>query len=172
MRVFVALWPPPEALTHLQVAVEAARAAVSDAVEPRWIPAARQHLTLAFVGEVDDEGLANVLRRTQRAAAPVPPLPLALARAGRFGSAVLWTGLMGDVEPLGELARRIGWQDKPFRAHLTVARGRGRADLRPWVAALAAYEGPAWTAEGITVVRSTLGPSPTYEVLEQLRFAS
>jgi 2'-5' RNA ligase len=168
VRVFVAVWPPAEAVAHLSAAVAAARAgAPSPGREPRWVPAARWHLTIAFVGDVDDEGLAKVLRRTQAAAAQRSPAALAFAGAGRFGSAVLWAGLTGDVPTLAGLARAIGWQDKPFRAHLTLARGRG-VDLRPWASALQTYAGPTWSAAEVTVVRSTLGPEPRYDVLEAL----
>jgi 2'-5' RNA ligase len=172
MRIFVALWPPRDAVAHLAAAVAAARQRTDDG--PRWIPPERWHLTLAFVGEVDDDGLAKVVRRTARAAAPAAPLSLSFAGAGRFGSGVLWAGLSGDVAPLSDLAQRIGWQDKPFRPHLTLARapGRRRIDLRPWVAALQAYAGPTWQAPGITVVCSTLGPEPRYDVLERIALGS
>jgi 2'-5' RNA ligase len=167
VRVFVALWPAPSAVGHLAAAVDGVRAGAGVA-GLRWIPPERWHLTLAFVGEVDEDGLAKVVGRTQRAATRTSPLALAFAGAGRFGSAVLWVGLTGDAAPLSALASRIGWQDKPFRPHLTLARGRGHVDLRPSVAELRAYEGPSWVAGVITVVRSTLGAQPQYDVLERV----
>jgi 2'-5' RNA ligase len=58
--------------------------------------------------------------------------------------------------------------DELFRAHLTVARGRGRSAIpiaRAAAPVLADYAGPAWTPDAVTLVRSRTGPSPHYEVL-------
>ncbi|RKS72780.1 2'-5' RNA ligase [Motilibacter peucedani] len=161
-RVFVALWPSAEAAAHLQAALDALDAPL------RWVPAERRHITLAFVGDVDGEGVAKVVQHTQQAVRSSAPLHLQLAGAGRFGSSVLWAGVAGDTEPLAALARAIGWQDEQLRSHLTLARGRGKPDLRPWAQRLADYAGPEWTAQDVTVVRSLLGPSPRYEVLERI----
>ena len=51
MRAFVALIPPAEALGELADAVAPVRAAHPGL---RWTPAAQWHLTLAFLGEVDE----------------------------------------------------------------------------------------------------------------------
>jgi 2'-5' RNA ligase len=39
------------------------------------------------------------------------------------------------------------------------------ADVRPIVDDLSEYQGPAWTAEEIYLIRSTLGGQPRYETL-------
>ncbi|NHC46910.1 RNA 2',3'-cyclic phosphodiesterase [Motilibacter aurantiacus] len=175
MRLFVALPLPPEVLAQLDAALVAVRA---DHPEPRWVPAQRWHLTLAFLGEVEERAVPELGERLARAAARRGPLELALAGAGRFGSGVLWVGLTGEVGRLSRLAeaiaaaaRRTGIEveDRRFRPHLTVARGRaaaGRpADLRPAAAALAAYEGPGFRAGHVALVRSVLGPQPAYTEL-------
>jgi 2'-5' RNA ligase len=99
---------------------------------------------------------------------------------GRFGRGkftVLWAGVRGDVDPLRALARsvrrelkraRLPYDDKPWKPHLTVARPGDRLD-RAGVDAdrelLAGYEGPAWAAREITLVRSHPGPKPRYDRL-------
>lgn len=171
MRLFVALVPPPEAVAHLGVTVVAVSAAHPDL---RWIPPERWHLTLAFLGEVEDRRLPDLVKRLGRAASRHPVLRLRFAGGGRFGRQVLWAGVQGDVPALGRLAgsvtaaaRRTGLDvdERPYRPHLTLARTRTPADLRPLLPALAAYDGPEWTAEQVQLVRSRLGPSPTYEGL-------
>jgi 2'-5' RNA ligase len=59
-------------------------------------------------------------------------------------------------------ARRTGVpvDDRPYRAHLTLARARGGADLRPAAAALAGFAGTPWTADTLHLVRSRLGAGP------------
>ena len=171
MRLFVALVPPPEVLAHLSAAVAPVRAGHPHL---RWTPPERWHLTLAFFGEVDERVVPDLGERLRRAAARHPTPSLSLAGGGRFGKQVLWVGVRGDVDVVAPLAasaaaagRRVGArvEDRPYRPHLTLARSRAPEDLRPLVAALAGYAGPAWTARDVELVRSRLGAAPTYETL-------
>jgi RNA 2',3'-cyclic 3'-phosphodiesterase len=172
VRLFVAVWPSAPAVADLASAVSALHV---DGTAPRWLPANRWHVTLAFLDEVDDATVprlrAGLGRRARRAA----PTELQLTGAGRFGRGVLWVGVAGDVVSLTELAthtaaaaRRTGIEveDRRFHPHLTVARGRPGADLGPWAKALASYAGPAWPMDRVSLVRSQLGPKPTYTELE------
>jgi 2'-5' RNA ligase len=88
MRAFVALIPPDAALAELADAVAPLRAAHPDL---RWTPIGQWHLTLAFLGEVDEGVLPELTERLARAARRHRPLPLVLAGGGRFGDRVLWT---------------------------------------------------------------------------------
>ncbi len=162
MRLFAAVYPSPEALAHLRAALPAPDPALRWTTEEQW------HLTVAFYGSVDDAVVPELTERLGRAAGRTPPLSLRIAGAGRFGRTVLWLGLDGDLDPLHRLAERavaagrrsgLAMEDRRFRAHLTLARARDRAgaDLRPYVDALRAYAGPAWIADELVLVRSTLG---------------
>lgn len=183
MRLFVAVVPPPSALDDLAAAVAPLRETAGP--EVRWQTPDRWHVTLAFLGEVPDErvGRLRAALGAVAAAARVGPggLELAVHGGGRFGHRVLWAGLTGDVAPLGALARavaraarelRIDVERRPFRGHLTLARVRGETDLRPLAAALAGYEGPAWHATELVLVRSYLGPHPRHEVLDRWPLAA
>jgi 2'-5' RNA ligase len=57
-------------------------------------------------------------------------------------------------------------EDRRFHPHLTIARGRAGADLRQWVKALASYAGPPWPMDRVSLVRSKVGPRPSYTELE------
>ena len=160
MRTFVAVRPPAAALAHLHEQ------------RVRWpSDPARWHLTLAFLGEVDDPGrlvppLAAVCSRTGA-------LRLRLAGSGRFGRAgPVWVGVDGDVGALAALAGEgaracrghgVEVERRPYRPHLTVGRG-GVPDPR----SLAAYAGPAWTASEVEVVVSSLGRTVRHEVVARL----
>ncbi len=178
MRLFVALAPPESALDELEDAVAPLRAA---APELRWTGRASWHLTLAFLGEVGEEVLPDLATRLERAAHRHPPQHVAIAGGGAFPSArraqVLWAGFAADDKALASLAdsvaagaRRAGapppGQHKKFRAHLTLARCRGPADVSQLTRTLADLNGTAWTASSIHLVRSYLssGP-PQYEDL-------
>jgi 2'-5' RNA ligase len=171
VRLFVALNLPEEHLDDLTAAVEPVRRSHPDL---RWAPPHRWHLTLAFLGEVGEGKLPELEARLQRAAARCPPLGLAVAGAGRFGRQVLWVGVTGDTEPLRRLAgavaaaaRRCGIDvgERSYHPHVTVARARTPTDLRAAAAALSSYAGAPWTAEAVELMRSRLGPTPSYEPL-------
>ena len=175
MRLFVAVTPPPQAVDELCSATAGLRSTHS---ELRWTRPDQWHLTLAFLGEVDDDARTDLTIRLGRVAPRHPPVQLALSGAGRFGDRVLWTRVTGDVAALRRLAAsvqaaarraRLAVEERPYRPHLTLARGRESADLRPAVDALAGFAGCTWTAAELHLLRSRLGAGPDrtsrYELL-------
>jgi RNA 2',3'-cyclic 3'-phosphodiesterase len=182
MRLFAAIVPPPHALQHLDAAVQPLRDGVV-----RWSSPEAWHITLAFYGEIPDERVADLSDRLERAAGRHTRLELSLAGAGRFGGRILWVGCAGDPAALQRMAdscgaagRRAGADvdtDRRLRAHVTLARApRQPVDLGPYVAALAEYAGPTWTATEIALVRSQLGAGeggrPRYQELAAFNLAS
>jgi 2'-5' RNA ligase len=160
VRLFVALAPPADVVEHADRAVAPLRTRYSDL---RWIPAHRWHLTLAFYGEIADDKVDGVADMVVRGLAGHGPLELQFRGAGQFDRRALWLGVGGQVAGLKALARVVTFDRRPFRPHLTVARLRGAVDARPAVTELGSYEGPSWVADSVHLVRSTLGPSPTYD---------
>lgn len=180
MRAFVALTPPASTRAELADALAPVRAAHPDL---RWTPPAQWHLTLAFLSDIDGDELGEgilpeLIERLTRTARRHAPMELALAGGGRFGDRVLWTRVKvfgSDVlrargragrDDLGTLAASVGAaarrckipvDDRPYRPHLTLARGRPGADLRPAAEALRDFSGTRWTADALHLVRSTLG---------------
>jgi 2'-5' RNA ligase len=166
VRLFVALTPPPDVVTELWTASEALR---NEQPGLRWALPDQWHLTLAFLGEVGEGATSDLVARLGRVAGRHPPLVLSLGGAGRFGNRVLWTRVRGETDGLRRLAAsaraaarraRVPVEDRPYRAHLTLARARDGADLRPAVAALNGFEGRAWTVDRLHLVRSHLGAGP------------
>jgi 2'-5' RNA ligase len=173
VRLFAALEPSPEAIDHLTAAVTPLQ---DDAL--RWTSVSDWHLTMAFYGELDEARLPGLKERLVRAAGRHGPVSLALAGAGRFGTRALWVGCTGELLALRRLSqsaiaagRRAGADvvdKRRFKAHVTLARTyRNRpTDLRPYVAALAEYEGPQWIGHEIQLLQSHLGEGrPRYETL-------
>jgi 2'-5' RNA ligase len=166
VRLFVALSPPGEVVAELW-----ARTAALHELAPqmRWTHPEQWHLTLAFLGEVDDGRLAELSSRLGRVAGRHPALSLSFGGGGRFGQRVLWTGVRGDRVGLGKLAdsaraaaRRSGLavEQRRYRPHLTLARTDRAVDLRPLVQRLESYAGEPWTATLLYLVRSQLGAGP------------
>ncbi|WP_065960972.1 RNA 2',3'-cyclic phosphodiesterase [Streptomyces sparsogenes] len=181
MRLFAAVLPPDPAVAELAARVGALRR-LPGADGLRWTERAGWHFTLAFFGQVDESVLPALHERLARAAHRHPPHEVRLAGGGRFADKVVWAGVEGDRATLGHLAdsaeagaRRAGVamerHRRPYHPHLTLARCRGGADLRPYVDGLADFEGSAWTVAELSLVRShppapgVPGAQPRYEVV-------
>lgn len=131
MRLFVALDVPLST-----------RHALDDAIAPlrarhhtlRWIPLDAWHLTLAFLGPTPVARRLRAQIALQSVAWTCQPFQLLLdGRLGRFGDRVLWAGVASTGDGLTDLATSVRdalasagvmTDDRPFRAHLTVARAR------------------------------------------------
>ncbi len=101
----------------------------------RWVDPSNIHLTLAFLGELTDEQLAEAIQATELVSQQAQPFSYRLSHLGTFGSPrfprVIW---MGIEEPVGSLAslhrmlnrhlQRRGFEvdTRPFSPHLTLAR--------------------------------------------------
>ena len=168
---------PPEAARELDEVVAPLRPSWP---ELRWTGVDAWHLTLAFLGEVDEVVTSRLAHRMHNAARRHTPLSLYLAGAGAFPgprrARVLWTGIQGDVRGLGRLAdsvaagaRKAGAppadSGRGYQPHLTLARCRAPADVSPLVDRLGSFAGTPWVANEIYLIHSRLGAHPRYEVL-------
>ena len=160
MRLFVAVRPPAEVLAHADAALVPVREVHRDL---RWVPPERWHLTLAFYGEVPDDKVDGTADMVERRLRGQVPCSLSFAGAGQFSRRALWIGLVGEVDVLRATARAVTFERRPYRPHLTVARLRGGVDAAGAVESLRTYAGPAWTADTVHLVRSRLGPAPSYD---------
>lgn len=174
-RRFVALPVPAEVRERLAASLPT-EPSVTDGV--RWTRPESWHLTLAFLGDVDDRRFDHLVHTLKGgvAASRVAPRRLALDQLGTFGKRVLWIGV--DASPEASLhvladgvraaLRRGGYAvvDRPLRAHVTLARAGRRPVTRTLTDACAAAITPdhastlAWTPNAIEVWRSTLGSGP------------
>jgi RNA 2',3'-cyclic 3'-phosphodiesterase len=172
MRLFVAILPPSEALDELAAAVAPLR---QEAPDLRWAGRQQWHLTLAFLGEVDERVLPELTTRLERAASRHPAQELAFAGGGAFPSArrarVLWSGFRADGRALAALAasvaagaRRAGApppdEGRKYHPHLTLAHCRRPADVSGLVGSLGDFAGTSWTAQSVALMRSHLGSGP------------
>jgi 2'-5' RNA ligase len=158
VRCFVALWPDEAARDRLCLAAQAQKTRFPRA---RQIPCENLHLTLAFIGELDENRAAQVAVALETIS--IQPFTWMLDRLGAFDRArVLWAA-GPDSPPLAELARRVRtlldelrvpYDRKPFVAHVTLLRDVSRDAARQ-----AAYpiEPPiAWQAGRAVLLRSVL----------------
>ncbi|MEV2274452.1 RNA 2',3'-cyclic phosphodiesterase [Nocardiopsis sp. NPDC049922] len=177
MRLFVALNPPTETLEALAEAVDRGRGFGRPV---RWTGTDAWHITLVFLGEVEEDRLPVLTAaigeraRTQRA------LSLAIEGWGRFPprgrrSSVLWAGVSGDTEALDALAHgmrsaaraaRISVERRPYVPHVTVARSRPPSDLGEVVEALGDLRGDRWQARDVHLIESRPGSADRYRTVQ------
>jgi 2'-5' RNA ligase len=162
IRLFVALDLPPELKEQLTLLAGGIPGA-------RWVPAENYHLTLRFIGEVEnwraeevDEALANIRAR---------PFQLELQGAGLFEKAGRIQAIyisaarnesLGFLQNKVETAlQRIGLEPerKRFTPHVTLARTEKAAPekLIGWVQAHNLFRAPPITVEHFTLFSSQLG---------------
>ena len=112
------------------------KAAVPDA-HASWAREANLHLTLKFLGEVQQSSVQDFSNAVSRAVAEVKPFSIRLEQTGAFPKhgqpRVLWIGINDPTGKLGELHARLEEESaragfakeaRPFHPHLTVARLR------------------------------------------------
>ena len=182
IRTFIAVETPPE--------VRAAAAGLTDrlrrgwrASEVRWVPPENLHLTLRFLGETEESGVAPLTAALDGVTAGTPPCQLTLGPLGAFPDVrrprVLWLGLKGaGTAALRSLQRRIeervtglGWEreGRPFSPHLTLGRvrpGRAADPGEGWTRA--AVPELAFRVEEVVLMRSDLRPDGArYSVLHR-----
>lgn len=130
------------------------------------------HMTVAFLGDITLTQADALLRVLEEVAEKYDPFTLRLCRLGFFGqseSATVFCSTERD-NTLLSLAQdvyraawdvRIPFDDKPFRAHITLGR---RVDLSPVRLNTIEVEHVPFIVDGLTLYKSTLRPSgPIYE---------
>jgi 2'-5' RNA ligase len=182
MRLFVAVVPPDDVLDDLEAHLEPRREAGN---EIRWTDRHQWHVTLAFLGAVPERRLDDLTDALARSAARRDPLILRLAGAGAFpnpyAARVLWAGVEQVRGDLVAVAGRIRNASSSvgatpdgtrFSPHVTLGRFHRPTEATRWIRALDAWEGPAWRASHLALVKSHLGEGrgrrPRYEVLAEL----
>jgi RNA 2',3'-cyclic 3'-phosphodiesterase len=150
----------------------------------KWVLPEHQHVTLAFIGAIDDERVPALVRAFCDGLA-IAPFSLALGGLGIFPlrgvPRVLWLGVTDGAAAAGavqqQVVRRLRALDVPlddrdYHPHLTLARWRrAAADDRRGVASVGGVDNVARVrVESVTLYESRLAPSgPTYRDLAHAR---
>lgn len=145
----------------------------------RWVDVTKLHLTMRFVGEVDDDALARLIDACTTLPR-WPRLELSLRGLGVFGGRVLFI-VPAPTEPLAAIARDLedavgtaGLPPEPraFAPHVTLARlkrGVDRDALRALHQRHLRVATSAFDPPSVQLVKSTLGAAGAkHEVLLEL----
>ena len=177
VRTFFGLPLPEEHRSALEPYLAAVSAA---APEFRWTPPGNLHLTIRFLGHVEESVAEGIAGRVE--AARPEGFDLALGTLGSFRrgprARVVWLGLAAGESPIAALAELVEAEavvaglepeGRKFHAHLTLARARARdGAVLPDLAAPPLLS--AWRADEVILYRSRLGRGGSvYEPLRKIR---
>jgi 2'-5' RNA ligase len=170
--LFVSVEPPSAVLDQLSSVVSAARASSSPGGggAVRWAGPDTWHMTLRFLGEVDDpEPVIDALSAASLPAATATLGPT-VELLGKRVVMVPVTGLNDLATSVVKATAELGEppEDRGFRGHLTLGRlsRLGRSGRPPQLAFLGTPVAGEWRVDELTLVRSHLGDGPArYENL-------
>ena len=172
LRLFVAIELPEAARTRLALVQGGMPGA-------RWVTPESLHLTILFLGELDD-GIAQDLD-DRLAAIEAPGFELAIEGLGQFGAGRRWSALWAGVKdpaPLKHLHAKVSRVAidcgikadlRDFRPHVTLARLDQTSKperIARWLAERGGFAIPSFPVGEFILYRSHLGQGgPVYEPL-------
>ncbi|MFH1458344.1 MAG: RNA 2',3'-cyclic phosphodiesterase [Candidatus Omnitrophota bacterium] len=180
MRTFIAIELPEEikeSLAQLQGRLKDSKADV------KWVEPKNIHLTLKFLGEINDEQLREITKILEQVAEKNVGFQMRISSIGVFPKMnfprVIWVGLdKGDSETkkiatdLEEriIAVGIPREKQTFSSHITIGRVKSsfnRDELVNCLKAIDSLEGKEFVVQKIILFKSILTPKgPTYEALK------
>jgi 2'-5' RNA ligase len=182
-RLFLALRLPEAVLAELARVQNELRRAVPDG-SVRWTKRAQLHLTLRFLGNVEEAKIAALTGAAVGACAEFSPLSLLAAQIGFFPEQgfprVIWAGVQDATNQLTRLQQALRSAtlrftaeaaEQKFSSHVTL--GRAKAIRRPQAetltklgASLTGKRFGFWTAQEVELIRSELSSAgPRYSTL-------
>lgn len=185
MRAFLAVAVAPPALAVVGDMMTTLR---EEAPDVRWVRPETVHITLHFFAGLPDGDVDTVVGAVTPAVQGIAPFAVRLDGYGSFPARgaprVLWLGVEEGAADLARLAAQcesalaasgFATEDRPFRAHCTLGRPRGR-----WSGVQRrAFEQsqvprfPPFTADHITLFESVPGRAgSTYIVRETVRLGT
>ena len=151
----------------------------------KWVKPENVHLTLKFLGNVEEERLPEVFSACERAAEGVSPIDLEMRALGCFPDTksprIVWLGIERGVEAVKRLQERVeneftavgfSREEKAFKAHLTIGRVKGKQGMSRLCRLLEEERNifvGVMHAEKISVMKSkTLPAGPVYSEMKAI----
>jgi RNA 2',3'-cyclic 3'-phosphodiesterase len=172
VRLFFALWPPAPAARSLHDwAAKTARETHGRATRAEAI-----HLTLAFLGEIEQSRISTLRSIGQASVGKAHVLPIEQARWWAHNR-IVWVGPNETPAPLAALAvdlkhnlerENFALESRAFAAHVTLIRKAQEPQ-----GALPALPAVDWPVDEFVLVRSALSrEGSSYQVLERFALRS
>ena len=134
MRLFVAIWPGDQLRKSLRGLQDGLRNRCPDV---RWTPPEQLHITVKFLGEVEDRRVPEIVAGLEKATASCKPFDLRVVNAGCFPPRgdvrIVWAGVedaagvvAGCAGVVDGALEVVGFarESRAFSAHITIGRVR------------------------------------------------
>lgn len=134
MRLFIAVDLSSEVTAHARKVTERLQATQAQA---RWVDAKQMHLTLSFLGDIDEMEMPAICKVLDAVGDECEPFDLEVGGVGAFPNAenprTLWLGILRGGEELAQLherldvrLRELGYpgEERRYKPHLTIGRVR------------------------------------------------
>lgn len=171
MRLFIAIELAEEIKTEIEKIVNRLRGADCDV---KWVRREGMHITLKFLGEVEEGRKDKIQDILVRIAGVTAPFKVSFRGIGAFPDAwqkrprVIWIGIEDGYEELKDLAEKLGVclaelnfseEKRVFSPHLTLGRvrsGRGIEELKKAMAEQEKFILPELNVNEIILMQSIL----------------
>jgi len=185
-RIFAAIDISEEARERVAAYQRSLRRGFPD-ISVRWEKPEKLHITVKFVGSIDETELERFSNRVDNAAREILPFSITFAETGTFvrrssRANVLWLGLRsfasnGASEIIETLASKIdeGRSTKKFHPHLTIARLKDARKAKDLIGHHldSVFEAVTFDAREMIVYESKLLPTGSvYTALSRHMFAA
>ena len=182
MRTFIAVNLPDEIKKNVAEATASLKKIDSGI---KWVEPQNLHLTLKFLGWVEDRRLPEVMEITDKVG--LPSFKLKLAGVGSFPEGksplVLWVDIIEGAAELKAIASRLekdyssaGFraEEREFSPHLTIGRIKDERGIDQVIEEMQKLAGVSFgecVVSSLEIMKSTLSPKgPTYEVYKSFTF--
>jgi RNA 2',3'-cyclic 3'-phosphodiesterase len=140
-RLFIAISLTEDVRHNLVELQQTLRKFARDA---KWVKVEGIHLTLKFLGYVEEDKISEISNSMQPIAQSTQPFPIQVNGCGFFPNSrrpnVLWGGVISDQlqllqKQIEDATEQLGFEreNRPFSPHLTLARFRDHHGLTPLI---------------------------------------
>lgn len=157
----------------------------SSHADVRWVSPEKIHLTLKFLGSIDESKIEPIIKSIAGPIHTTSPFSLKIRGMGAFphfqNPRVIWVGMVDEKgviasfqKELEKELRKIGFEpeERPFHPHLTLGRmqsNRGREELIGRMEKYREEQFGDFQVEKVVLFKSDLRPSgPIYTLLKEL----
>jgi len=181
LRMFIAIELSPSITGRVQKLIGELSTSTA---RVKWVPSKNMHLTLKFLGNVDEMDLPELCKAMDQVTKEIPPFDIEAGGVGAFPdprfARTLWLGMLRGAEELAELhaaldakLRPLGYRSeaRAFKPHLTIGRVQDSEqtvfdELAARLESLKDFHGGVTDVSDITLFTSDLRrDGPLYDAL-------
>jgi len=153
----------------------------------KWVDASNMHVTLKFLGEIEEHQLDSLFTRVEKAVEKFDPFHMSLKGLGVFPNPnrprIIWSGVNEGSDYIKLIWEEVEWQlqeegfslsQKTYTPHVTLGRIRrvsSKVPAKKWVNQYREFTLPATEIKYVTFYQSTLQPQGAcYKALSMINF--